>query len=165
MSVLTSALMSLLGFYPPEAAATADYAASYHYWEIGLSVAAGGAIVWLLTSGGYQRMQRVMTGAYDCDVYWFLYRCPKWFAGDWCHFGGLCALYSRGSGGTRGNRRCAAVVVRLLPSSASALAPAALLGIPYMCADNLRGKPDLPAELRKSVLNLGVVLLVVIRFL
>ena len=26
-----------------------------------------------------------------------------------------------------------------------------------MCADNLRGKPDLPAELRKSVLNLGVV--------
>ena len=62
MSVLTSALMSLLGFYPPEATATADYAASYHYWEIGLSVAAGGTIVLLLTSGGYQRMQRVMTG-------------------------------------------------------------------------------------------------------
>jgi Mn2+/Fe2+ NRAMP family transporter len=39
----------------------------------------------------------------------------------------------------------------------TALAPAALLGIPYMSADNLRGTPDLRREFRKAVVNLGVV--------
>ncbi len=39
----------------------------------------------------------------------------------------------------------------------TALAPAALLGIPYMSADNSKGKPDLKHEFRKAVINLGVI--------
>ena len=39
----------------------------------------------------------------------------------------------------------------------TALAPAALLGIPYMSADNSKGTPDLKREFRKAVINLGLV--------
>jgi len=39
----------------------------------------------------------------------------------------------------------------------TALAPAALLGIPYMSADNSSGTPDLQREFRKAVVNLGVI--------
>ena len=39
----------------------------------------------------------------------------------------------------------------------SALAPAALLGIPYMSADNKKGEPDLKRELRMAVINLGLI--------
>ena len=156
MSVLTSALMSLLGFYPPEAAATADYAASYHYWEIGLSVAAGGAIVWLLTSGGYQRMQRVMTGLMIVMFIGFFIVALSGLQ----EIGAIVAGFAPSIPddlavpGQQAMRSSSGSIIAIV---GSALAPAALLGIPYMCADNLRGKPDLPAELRKSVLNLGVV--------
>jgi Mn2+/Fe2+ NRAMP family transporter len=39
----------------------------------------------------------------------------------------------------------------------TALAPAALLGIPYMSADNSKGTPDLKREFRKAVVNLGLI--------
>ena len=41
MSVMTSALMSLFGFYPPEIGAGTEYAANYHNAEILLSPATG----------------------------------------------------------------------------------------------------------------------------
>jgi hypothetical protein len=39
----------------------------------------------------------------------------------------------------------------------SALAPAALLGIPYMSADNRKGEPNLKRELRMAAVNLGLI--------
>ena len=156
MSVLTSALMSLLGFYPPEPTATADYAASYHYWEIGLSLAAGGAIVWLLTSGGYQRMQRVMTGLMIVMFIGFFIVAMTGLQEIGAIVAGLAPSIPEDLAvpGQEAIRSSTGSIIAIV---GSALAPAALLGIPYMCAENLRGKPDLPAELRKSVLNLGVV--------
>jgi manganese transport protein len=155
MSVLTSALMSLFGLYPPDAGASAAYAANYHQWEIGLSLLAGLCIIWLLTSGGYQRMQKIMTGLMILMFCGFLI----------VALGALPEFRAIATGfipsipedlvvsGQQAVRSSTGSIIAIV---GSALAPAALLGIPYMCADNLRGSPDLPGELRRSVLNLGV---------
>jgi Mn2+/Fe2+ NRAMP family transporter len=156
MSVLTSALMSLFGFYPPDEVATAAYASSYHRWEIGLSLLAGLGIIWLLTSGGYERMQRVMTGLMIVMFVGFLVVA----LGAFQEFGAILAGFVPSIPAdlpVPGQDTLRSSTGSILAIVGSALAPAALLGIPYMCADNLRGAPDLPGELRSSVLNLGVV--------
>lgn len=156
MSVLTSALMSLFGFYPPEAGADAAYAVAYHRWEIGLSLLAGLGIIWLLGSGGYQRMQKVMTGLMIVMFCGFFVVALTALRDTGAILAGFVPsipadLPVPGQDAVRSSTGSIIAIV------GSALAPAALLGIPYMCADNLRGAPDLPAELRTSVLNLGVV--------
>ncbi|MFB3076449.1 MAG: divalent metal cation transporter, partial [Lysobacterales bacterium] len=156
MSVLTSALMSLFGFYPPDASASADYAASYHYWEIGLSLLAGLGIIWLLTSGGYQRMQKVMTALMIVMFCGFLVVALTALQQIGDILAGVVPTHPADLP-VPGQETVRSSTGSIIAIVGSALAPAALLGIPYMCADNLRGAPDLPGELRSSVLNLGVV--------
>ena len=156
MSVMTSALMSLFGFYPPESGVSGEYSANYHNAEILLSALVGAGIIWLLSSGGYQRMQKVMSALMIVLFLGFLLVALN----SWREFSEILAGFipsipadlpvpdtdiTRSSTGS------------LIAIVGSALAPAALLGIPYMCADNLRGPPDLKAEFRSSVVNLGVV--------
>lgn len=156
MSVLTSALMSIVGFYPPDAASSADYATRYHYWEIGLSLLVAAALLVLLTSGGYQRMQKIMTGLMVIMFLGFFIVALTGLQ----EIGAIMAGFvpsmpvDLAVPGQETSRSSSGSVIAIV---GSALAPAALLGIPYMCADNLQGKPNLPAELRKSILNLGVV--------
>ena len=156
MSVMTSAMMSLAGFYPPEANASAAYSAGYHNAEILLSLLAGIAIIWLLSSGGYQRMQKTMSALMIVMFVGFAVVAVTSLQ----EIGDIVAGFvptipadlpvpnsstSRSSTGS------------LIAIVGSALAPAALLGIPYMCADNLRGTPNLKAEFRRSVINLGFI--------
>jgi len=156
MSVMTSALMSLFGFYPPGAGSSADYLANYHLAEIALSLLMAAAIVWLLSSGGYQRMQKVMTALMIVMFCGFMVVAVTSLQ----QIGDILAgfmpsippdLPVPGSGTVRSSTSSIIAIV------GSALAPAALLGIPYMCADNLRGTPDLAAEFRNSVINLGII--------
>ena len=156
MSVMTSAAMSLFGFYPPEAGASADYIANYHYAEILLSLLVAAAVVWLLASGGYQRMQKVMSALMIVMFCGFLVVALTSLQ----QIGDILAgfvpaipadLPVPGEGSIRSSTGSIIAIV------GSALAPAALLGIPYMCADNLRGAPDLRRELRSSIINLGFV--------
>tara|TARA_R110001599_G_scaffold353231_1_gene591053 strand:- start:137983 stop:139257 length:1275 start_codon:yes stop_codon:yes gene_type:complete len=156
MSVMTSSLMSIFGFYPPEVGAAGDYAANYHLAEIALSILLGLLLIWLLSSGGYQRMQRVMTGLMVLMFFGFMIVAISGLS----QFGAILQgfmpqipadLPVQGQAVVRqGSSSIIAIV-------GSALAPAALLGIPYMCADNLRGAPDLRAEFRSAIINLGLV--------
>lgn len=156
MSVMISAFMSIFGFYPPEAGSAGDYAGNYHIAEIGLSLSLGLLLIWLLSSGGYQRMQRVMTALMMLMFFGFLVVAISGLS----QFSDILAgfvpripqdLPVPGQDAVRlGSSSIIAIV-------GSALAPAALLGIPYMCADNLRGAPDLSAEFRSSVINLGLI--------
>ena len=155
MSVMTSALMSLFGFYPPHAGASAAYVASYHQWEIGLSLFAGAGIIWLLTTGGYQRMQKIMTGLMVVMFCGFLVVALSALQ----QIGDILAGFLPSIPAdlpVPGQETLRSSTGSIIAIVGSALAPAALLGIPYMCADNLQGSPDLRAELRGSVLNLGV---------
>ncbi len=156
MSVMTSAAMSLFGFYPPEAGASAAYIADYRLAEILLSLLAAAAVIWLLASGGYQRMQKVMSALMIVMFCGFLVVALTALQ----QIGDIVAgfvpaippdLPVPGQDSVRSSTGSIIAIV------GSALAPAALLGIPYMCADNLRGPPDLPGELKSSILNLGVV--------
>ena len=156
MSVMTSALMSLFGFYPPEAGANADYLANYHGAEIALSLLIAVFIVWLLASRGYQRMQKIMSALLLVMFCGFMVVAVTSLQ----QIGDILAgfvpaippdLPVPGKNAVRISSNSIIAIV------GSALAPAALLGIPYMCADNLKGVPDLVAELRNSVVNLGVV--------
>lgn len=156
MSVLTSALMSLFGWYPPLESSAQDYASHYQLAEVALSFLAGLGVLWLLTSGGYQRMQKIMTGLMIVMFIGFFIVAATGLQDFVAILNGFVPqlppdLPVPGSDVVRSSSGSMIAIV------GSALAPAALLGIPYMCADNLRGKPDLPAELRKSVLNLGVI--------
>ena len=156
MSVLTSAFMSLWGYYPPVAVATGEYATSYHNWEIAISLLAGGSIVWLLSSGTYQRMQRVMTGLMVVMFLGFLLVALSAIPETGAILAGFLPSIPTDLE-VSGQKLVRSGSGSLISIVGSALAPAALLGIPYMCADNLQGKPDLSAEFRKSVLSLGVV--------
>lgn len=156
MSVMTSAMMSLFGYYPPDTGASEAYATVYHQWEIALSLLAGLGIVWLLTSGGYQRMQKVMTAL----MIIMLCGITVVALGAFTQIADILAGFVPSMPpdlpvpGQDILRSSSGSVIAIV---GSALAPAALLGIPYMCADNLQGSPDLRLELRKAVLNLGLV--------
>ena len=156
MSVMTSALMSLFGFYPPEPGGAESYANAYRIAEVLLSIGAAGGIVWLLASGGYQRMQKAMTGLMVIMFISFLIVALRGFQ----QFADIIAGFVPSIPpdlpvpGENAVRESSSSIISIV---GSALAPAALLGIPYMCADNLRGKPDLPREFRTAVINLGFI--------
>ncbi len=156
MSVMTAALLSLFGFYPPDTGAAGDYAGSYHTAEILLSLGLGALILWLLTAGGYQRMQKLMTLLMILMFGGFMVVAISGLQ----EFGSILAGFiprwpaDLPVPGQETVRMSSTSVIAII---GSALAPAALLGIPYMCADNLRGAPDLRAEFRSSVINLGLV--------
>ena len=60
MSVVTSSALSLFGYHPP--AAATDFENSYfQVLDMIVSLVFAAAIIWLLTSEGYQRMQKFMT--------------------------------------------------------------------------------------------------------
>ncbi len=156
MSVMTAALLSLFGFYPPEIGAAGDYASGYHRAEILLSLGLGALILWLLSSGGYQRMQKLMTFLMILMFCGFMVVAISGLQ----EFGSILAGFiphwpaDLPVPGQETVRMSSTSIIAIV---GSALAPAALLGIPYMCADNLRGTPDLRAEFRSSVINLGLV--------
>lgn len=156
MSVMTSAMMSLAGFYPPDAAASADYVSGYHYAEIALSLLIGAVIIALLSSGGYQRMQKIMTALMITMFVGFFVVA----VGALREIGDILAGFVPSIPedlAVAGSETLRSSTGSILAIVGSALAPAALLGIPYMCADNHSGTVDLKAQFRGSVVNLGLI--------
>lgn len=156
MSIMTSAFMSLFSIFPPEAGASAGYARAYHAAEIGLSLLAGAGIYWLLGSGGYQRMQKAMTALMVTMFLCFLVVAARGFqelpaiaAGFWPSVPADLPV-----GDSQQVRVSGASIMAIV---GSALAPAALLGIPYMSADDSRDAPNLRREFWQAVINLGVI--------
>jgi Mn2+/Fe2+ NRAMP family transporter len=156
MSVMTSASMSLFGFYPPEAGASAEYVTRYGTAEMALSLLLAVVIIWLLTSGGYQRMQKVLSVLLVVMFCGFL----------------VVALTSLQQIGAiiegfvprippdlpvPGTDTFRVSTISIIAIIGSAVAPVALLGIPYMSAENAGGVPDLARESRNAVINLGFI--------
>jgi len=156
MSVMTSAFMSVFSFHPPGTGTSDAYASAYRIAEIMLALVAAAGIYWLLASGGYERMQKTMTA-----LMLTLFVC--FFVVALSGFQELPAIAAGyvpsipadlpvpGAGAVRASGSSIMAIV------GSALAPAALLGIPYMSADDSKEQPDLKREFRKAVLNLGVI--------
>lgn len=156
MSVMTAALMSVFTFYPPEAGATPDYVQTYRIAEATLSLLVASGIYWLLSSNGYERMQKAMTALMVVMFFCFLVVALRGFQELPAILNGFIPkipdnLAVPGSNGLRLSGQSIMAII------GTALAPAALLGIPYMSADNNKGTPDLKKEFRKAVVNLGVI--------
>ena len=154
MSVMTSAALSLFGYYPPDTAA--EFAASnYQVVELAVSLLFAAGIIWLLTSEGYQRMQRYMTALMVLMFTCFLIVALRGFTE-------LSAILSGLAPGVPadlpvpGRDIIRSSGITILGIVGSVLAPAAMLGMPYLSADNRRGGAvDLRDEFRNSVINLG----------
>lgn len=156
MSVMTSAMMSVFTFYPPEVGSPEAYAQNYKAAEAALSLLVAFGIYWLLSSNGYERMQKAMTSLMIVMFFCFLVVAFRGFQELPAILNGFVPsvpddLAVPGSDSLRLSGQSIMAII------GTALAPAALLGIPYMSADNSRGIPDLKQEFRKAVVNLGVI--------
>jgi manganese transport protein len=155
-SVMTSSLISLTGFFPPEAGSPDGYAQNYRYVELALSLVCAIAILWLILSQGYDRMQKAMSGLMLAMFLCFL------VVAIW----GFSELGDIAQGfvpkvpddlpipGTSDYRLVSSSMIGMV---GSAVAAGALLGMPYYTSDAGVEETDLRQNFRRSVLNLGLI--------
>src|SRR5690606_21880998 len=117
-------------------------AAGTSQWlELLLAVAIAAAVIWMLTSEGYRRMQKVMTAIMVIMLFCFLLVAFRGFQEIGAILAGLVPSIPPDAVGESGVVRQSSISITAIIGSV--LAPAALLGIPYMSADNSRrGDPD-----------------------
>ena len=151
ISVMSSAFTSLLG--------TADNGASRPLpllADVVLSVLLSAGVLWLVFSRGYDRMQRVMTGLmllmFLCFLVVALRGLTEWRA----ILAGFVPSLTPDLPvpGSSSPRVASNSVIAMM---GAAIAPAALLGLPYLCADAGGGREALARAFRQSVLNLGLI--------
>lgn len=124
--------------------------------KIVLSLVLSAATLWLVLSRGYERMQRVMTLLmilmFACFVMVALRGLTEWPAIIQGFVPSLPVdLPVPGSDTPR------EATTSIIAMVGAAIAPAALLGLPYMCADDGSGRAELAKGLRLAIINLGVI--------
>ena len=155
-SVMASAFLSLFGMHPPEAGAPQSVLDTYLVFEIAMSLASGGLVLWLVLSQGYDRMQKAMTAMMVVMFFCFLLIALRSFSDAGAILAGFIPSIPENLPAPESGS------VRLSTSSiisiiGAAIAPGALLAIPYLSSDAGGGTATLRQDLRKSVLNLGVI--------
>lgn len=156
LSVMTSAILSLVGLDSPNGMVTGGRAAGSAVIEVVTSISLAGLVAWLVLSRGYKRMQKVMTGLMVAMFLCFL----------------LIALRSFGELGeivrgfapmipedlvVPGQDKVRITTSTIVAIVGSTIAPGALLAIPYLSSDGAVGKPSLKGNLRRFIINLGVI--------
>jgi Mn2+/Fe2+ NRAMP family transporter len=152
LSVMTSAFQSLVGWTPAEAAG----APRGLLLEVGVSLALAAATLWLLLSKGYARLERAMTMLMVLMLGCFLVVGLRGLV-DWRAIldGFLPSLPpDLPVPGSDDVRVATGSVIAMV---GAAIAPAALLGLPYLSADAGGSRAALAGAFRKAVLNLGVI--------
>lgn len=157
MSVMTSSFMSLFGFYPPETNATAQYAQGYLWAEVALSLVCASGILWLILSQGYERMQKAMSLLMVLMFVCFFVVAIRGFSEISAIIQGFIPSIPSDLPipGTDGEVRLAST--SMIAVVGSAIAPAALLGMPYLSTDANADESTLKRDFRKSLLNLGLI--------
>ncbi len=155
-SVMTSAFLSLFGMHPPTFDATQGQLDSYLMFEMITSLALGALVLWLVLSHGYNRMQKAMTLMMVVMFLCFLLIAIRSFGDYSAILAGFVPSIPPDLPVPGRN------TVRLSTSSiiaivGAAIAPGALLAIPYLSSDAGSNAMSLKQDLRKSILNLGVI--------
>ena len=155
-SVMTSSLLSILGFHPPIPEMGEIYESRYLIAELMISIMLAGAIVLSILSNGYERMQNVMTALMILMLFCFAiiaFRSISEFSAIASGF--IPSIPSDLTIAEDGaNRPAGGSIIAIV---GSALAPGALLAIPYMTSDSEKGNANFSKGLRQTVLNLGVI--------
>ena len=156
MSLMTSATLALFGYFPADTSGAGLVLNHYKLAEFALAIGFSGALIWLLLSEGYERMQRVMTACMLMMFVCFLIVALRGFQEISMILNGLIPnvpadLPVPGQDLSRDSS------LSMLAIIGSVLAPGALFGISYLSADSQATSADLQSEFRKSVINLGLV--------
>ena len=146
ISVMSSAALA-----PISAAASLDLGS-----QVGLALVLAGGALWLVLSRGYQRMQRVMTALmllmFACFLLVALRGLSEWPAILRGFVPTLPADLA-----VPGQRAPRVASTSMIAMVGAAIAPAALLGLPYLCADAGATRQALAAGFHHSVISLGCV--------
>jgi manganese transport protein len=155
-SVMSSAFLSLFGMHPPVAGAAPEQLSSYLRFEMGTSIGLGVLVLWLVLSHGYDRMQKAMTAMMVVMFFCFLLIALRSFGEAGAILAGFIPNIPPDLPipGTDGVRMSTGSIIAIV---GSAIAPGALLAIPYLSSDSGSNASSLKRDLRKSVLNLGVI--------
>ncbi|MDP5071469.1 MAG: divalent metal cation transporter [Congregibacter sp.] len=148
ISVMASAFLALLGL-PADAALSLGI-------QVLLSVVLSAAVLWLVFSRGYERMQRVMTLLMVLMFVCFLVVALR----------GLVELPAILAGfvpslpadlpvpGSDTPRIASSSIIAMV---GAAVAPAALLGMPYLCADDGGNREQFAQACRQAIINMGFI--------
>lgn len=155
-SVMTSAFLSLFGMHPPGMGASQSQIDSYQVFEMVTSIALAGLLLWLILARGYDRMQKAMTSLMVVMFFCFLLIALRSFSDAGDILAGFIPsipddLPVPGTGTVRLSNSSIISIV------GAAIAPGALLAIPYLSSDAGSGALTLKQDLRKSIINLGVI--------
>ena len=156
MSVMTAAFLSMFGLSPPGSSIGSIDGDSYRVAETILSLMIAGMIVWMLTSEGYQRMQKIMTGFMVLMFVCFFIVAVRGFQEIGAIVSGFAPSIPPDLP-VPGRDAVRSTGISIIAIIGSVLAPAALLGIPYMSSDNARGSVDFRMEFKRSLINLGFI--------
>jgi len=149
ISVMTSSLQSFAGL-----AVTAGRSAVA--FDFALSLLVAGGMLWFILSKGYERIQSVMSALNVMLFVCFLIIAIRGFMEFRLILNGLIPSLPSDLPitGETGVRLAGDSIIAII---GSALAPAALLGMPYLNADSGAGVGDMKQNLKSTVLNLGVI--------
>lgn len=153
ISVMVSAFKSLLA---PVAAAGAVTGAGALWLDTGLSLGLAGGTLWLVFSRGYQRLERIMTFLMVLMLLCFLVVGLRGLVEWRAILSGFVPSLPADLPLPDGNSARVATS-SIIAMVGAAIAPAALLGLPYLSAGSGSGRDDLGRAFRKSVINLGVI--------
>lgn len=155
-SVMTSALLSLFGLHPPAPGSPQAYGDHYVQIEIVTSVILASLILWLMLSNGYDRMQKAMTVLMVMMFFCFLLIALRSFSEAGDILAGFIPKIPEDLPvpGRDTVRLSSSSIIAIV---GSAIAPGALLIIPYLSSDSSTGKLTLREDLNKSIINLGVI--------
>lgn len=151
LSVMSSVLASTLSL------PAANSAAGHGLWvDMLLSMLVAAAILWLVFSRGFDRLQNVMTVMMVLMFFCFLLVAFRGFS-EWRDIiAGLLPSVPADLPvpGTSSSRSTVASITAMV---GSAIAPAALLGMPYLAADSGADTRGLTTAFRRAVINLGLI--------
>lgn len=153
-SVMTSAFLSLFGMHPPTGASPAKYVDTYGWLELSTSIGLAVAILWIVLSHGYDRMQKAMTVMMVAMFFCFLLIAIRSFGELGDILAGFVPSIPPDLQAADAVRSSTGSIIAIV---GSAIAPGALLVIPYLSSDAGSGATTLRQDLRKSILNLGVI--------
>lgn len=156
LAVMTSSFLALFGIYPPGIGATENSIQHYQWIEIVLSLVFAVAILWLVLSRGYERMQKTMSAMMILMLICFFVIAMRSFP----ELGDILAGFIPNipdNAPVPGRDTVRLSQISIIAIVGTAIAPGALLGIPYMSSDARKEKLDLRTDLRKSIINLGVI--------
>lgn len=155
-SVMSSAFLSLFGMHPPGPAATPEQLSTYLTFEMASSIGLGLLVLWLVLSQGYDRMQKAMTAMMVVMFFCFLFIALRSFGEIGAILAGFIPVIPADVPvpGTDSVRMSTGSIIAIV---GAAIAPGALLAMPYLSSDSGSNADSLKKDLRKSVLNLGVI--------